>query len=68
MLVARVGAGEMLDERDADADEEGVSVSVRVSPGTASAPGGEMDRMRMWPSGRRGVRCAEKAYCERSEA
>ena len=64
MLVPRVGAGEMLEERDAD---EGVSVSVRVRPGTASAPGGEMERMRMCPMGRRGARCAERAYCERSE-
>ena len=52
VFVPRVGAGEALEEREAEKEDEGVADSARVRPGTASAEGGEMDRRRAW----RGVR------------
>jgi len=44
VCVPRVGGGEMLDERD-----EGVDDIPRLRSGTASAEGGEMDRIRECP-------------------
>lgn len=55
VFVPRVGAGDALEEREAE-KEEGVEDAARVRPGTASAEGGEMERRRAWPTGRRGVR------------
>jgi len=55
VFVPRVGAGEALEEREAE-KEEGVEEAPRVRPGTASADGGEMERRRALPTGRRGVR------------
>lgn len=56
VFVPRVGAGDALEEREAEKEEEGVEDAARVRPGTASAEGGEMERRRAWPTGRRGVR------------
>jgi hypothetical protein len=53
VFAPRVGAGEALDERDM---VEGVADMARVKPGTASAEGGEIDRRRLWATGRRAVR------------